>query len=104
MRNYRLLILAAMAVVCGISCVPQAFSQSLPPAAPKPKSKAEADAIRAVQTSTDPDTRLQKIDDVLTKFADTEYKNLLLDMAVQTAQMKGDQTLRLPGRSVTWTP
>jgi len=66
---------------------------SLPPAAPKVKSQKEAQAIQAVQAAPDPDTKLQKIDYVLTNFADTEFKNLLLDMAVQTAEQKADPTL-----------
>jgi tetratricopeptide (TPR) repeat protein len=57
---------------------------------PRVKSQKEADAIRAVQAATTADDRLKAIDNVLTKFADTEFKPLLLQMAMQTAQQKND--------------
>lgn len=72
---------------------PQSLPAALPPAAPKPKSQKEVQAIQAVQSATDPDDKLAKIDAVLTNFADTEFKDLLLDMAVQTAEQKGDMTV-----------
>lgn len=58
--------------------------------AQKPKSKSETEALTAVQTAATNDDRLKAIDNVLTKFADTEYKKVLLSMALQTAQQKGD--------------
>lgn len=58
--------------------------------AQKPKSKKEAEAIMAVQKATTPDERIQAIEDVLTKYSDTEFKVPLLQMAVQTEQQKGD--------------
>lgn len=58
--------------------------------AQKPKSQKEAQAIMAVQTAKTPDERIQAIEDVLTKYADTEFKVPLLQMAVQTEQQKGD--------------
>ncbi|HZU26977.1 MAG TPA: tetratricopeptide repeat protein [Bryobacteraceae bacterium] len=51
------------------------------------------EAIRAVQAATDPDAKLAAIDNVLTSFTDTEYKPLLLDMAVEAAEQKGDLAL-----------
>jgi len=58
--------------------------------AQKPKSKGEIEALQAVQKATTNDERLKAIDNVLTKFVDTEYKGVLLSMALQTAQQKGD--------------
>jgi tetratricopeptide (TPR) repeat protein len=58
--------------------------------AQKPKTKKEAQAIMAVQQATTPDARIQAIENVLDKFADTEYKPMLLQMAIQTEQQKGD--------------
>jgi tetratricopeptide (TPR) repeat protein len=91
MTNLKTLTFAVIAAVSlAVPFTPLAFSQDLPPAGPKVKTQKEADAIRAVQAATDPDSRLEKIDAVLTNFADTEFKNLLLDMAVEAAQQKGD--------------
>lgn len=58
--------------------------------AQKPKSPKEAQAIMAVQNAQTPDDRIQAIEAVLTKYADTEFKVLLLQMAVQTEEQKGD--------------
>ncbi|HUA21581.1 MAG TPA: hypothetical protein VMB25_22710 [Bryobacteraceae bacterium] len=65
-----------------------ALAFSLP--AQKVKSQKEAQAIMAVQTAKTPDERIQAIEAVLDKYADTEFKTLLLQMAVQTEEQKGD--------------
>jgi tetratricopeptide (TPR) repeat protein len=78
-----LLALGCSAVL--ISAV-SAFAQSQP----KPKSQKEIDALKAVQAATTADERLKAIDNVLTKFADTEFKVQLLQIAMQTAQQKND--------------
>ena len=79
----------------GSQSLPPAGSASLPPAAPKAKSQKEVQAIQAVQAAIDPDAKLEKIDFVLTNFADTEFKDLLLDMAVQAAEQKGDTVVAM---------
>jgi len=58
--------------------------------AQKPKSNGEREALVAVQSATTADDRLKAIDNVLTKYADTEFKAVLLSMALQTAQQKND--------------
>jgi tetratricopeptide (TPR) repeat protein len=58
--------------------------------AQKPKSPKESQAILAVQVAKTPDERIQAIENVLTNFADTEFKIPLLQMAVQSEQEKGD--------------
>ena len=61
---------------------------------PKPKSPKESEALQKVQTAAQAqnyDAELQAINDVLVNFADTEYKPLLLNMAMDAAQRKGDQ-------------
>ena len=57
---------------------------------PKPKSKGEVEAIVAIQNATTPQARLAAIDNLLTKYADTEFKPMVLAMAAQTAQQMGD--------------
>lgn len=63
---------------------------------PKVKSKKEAEAFQAmqqtIQTGT-PEAQLKAIDDFLTNFADTQFKVLLLQNAMQIAQQKGDAPL-----------
>lgn len=58
--------------------------------AQKPKSPKETQAILAVQVAKTPDERITAIENVLTNFADTEFKVALLQMAVQSEQEKND--------------
>jgi tetratricopeptide (TPR) repeat protein len=58
--------------------------------AQKPKSKGEIEAIQAVQAAKTPDEQIKAIENVLTKYADTEFKNVLIEMAMQIEEQKGD--------------
>ncbi|HLK17912.1 MAG TPA: tetratricopeptide repeat protein [Bryobacteraceae bacterium] len=58
--------------------------------APAPKSQKELEALQAWQAATDPDQRIKAIENVLTKFADTEFKIPLLEDAMQLEQRKRD--------------
>lgn len=59
-------------------------------AQPKPKSQKELDALMAIQNTQDPDARIAAVDNLLTKFADTEFKGWALFMAAASAQQKND--------------
>ncbi len=67
-----------------------AAQQPAAPKGPQPKSQKEVDALMAIKNATTPDARLKAIDDLLNNFADTEFKNQVLDMAVDTARQKND--------------
>ncbi|HEX5228777.1 MAG TPA: tetratricopeptide repeat protein [Bryobacteraceae bacterium] len=58
--------------------------------AQKIKSQKEQQAILAVQVAKDADERIKAIENVLTNFADTEFKVTLLQMALQTEEQKND--------------
>jgi len=58
--------------------------------AQKPKSQKEVQAITAVQVAATPDDRIKAVENVLTNFADTEFKVPLLQIAVQAAEQKND--------------
>jgi tetratricopeptide (TPR) repeat protein len=58
--------------------------------AQKPKSQKEVDAINAAISATDPATRIKAVDDALQKFADTEFKPMLLTMQVGAAADMND--------------
>ena len=73
-----------LATVCAAGII------SAQPKAPQAKSQKEVDALMAIQNATTPDARLAAIDNLLTKFADTEFKVMALNMAAATAQQKGD--------------
>jgi tetratricopeptide (TPR) repeat protein len=74
--------------------------------AQKIKSPKEQSAILAVQVAKTPDERIAAIENVLTNFADTEFKVALLQMAVQAEQQKNDyaQTIFYADRLVKADP
>lgn len=67
---------------------------------PTVKSKKEAEAFQAMQTTLqssqgNPDAQLKAVDEFLTKFADTEFKVILLQNAMQISQQKRDPALTI---------
>lgn len=56
----------------------------------KPKSEKERQAIVAIQNATDPDARIAAADNLLTKFADTDFKVYALQAMAYSAREKGD--------------
>jgi hypothetical protein len=56
----------------------------------RPKSQKEMEALRAFQDARTPDQQLQAIENVITNFADTEFKVMLLQTAMQIEQRKDD--------------
>jgi tetratricopeptide (TPR) repeat protein len=92
MKNYLLAVTAALALTSFAFAQQQPGQQAAPAqqAGPKVKSQKELDALKKVQAATTPQERLDAIDGVLENFNDTEYKHILLDMAVQTAQQVRD--------------
>jgi len=98
--NHRVavLIVAALALVA-LTWAQQA--QPAPPAKPaesaqpvakqpQPKSKAEAEAVMAIFNAPDIDTRIKAVEELLTKFADSEFKVVALQVAAATYQQKND--------------
>ena len=80
-RRFRnLAALACSAMTIGVGAL----------SAQKPKSPKEVQAIQAVQAAQTVDDRIKAIENVLTNFADTEFKVVLLQMALQGEQQKGD--------------
>ena len=62
-------------------------------AGPKPHSQKEVDALKKVQADAQAnnlDAEITDINAVLENFADTEYKDMLLNMAMEASQRKGD--------------
>jgi len=56
----------------------------------KVKSKKEGEAINAINAATTVDDRIKAIENVLNTFKDTEFKSMLLQMAMQLEVQKGD--------------
>lgn len=58
--------------------------------AQKPKSQKEVDAIMAMQNATDADGRIKAAQELIQKFADTEFKPYALYYIASSYQQKGD--------------
>lgn len=57
---------------------------------PAPKSKSELEAIQAMLSAQDPDARIKAAENLLTKYADTDYKALALYVEATAYQQKND--------------
>jgi tetratricopeptide (TPR) repeat protein len=58
--------------------------------AQKVKSQKEAEAVNAVVAAQTPDARIAAVENLLSKFKDTEFKAAVLEMAANAAQQKND--------------
>src|SRR5690606_12916322 len=76
----------AVTALLGLSLL----AQSADTKQPKPKTQKEVDAINAVFGAQDPDSRIAAVENLLTKFADTEFKSIALYIATASAEQKND--------------
>lgn len=76
-------------LVIGTMAGTLAFAQKQPP---KPKSNAEIQALQALFGAQTPDARIKAADDLITKFADTDFKSIALQAEAEGYQQKGDST------------
>src|SRR5579863_9452904 len=58
--------------------------------AQKVKSKAEGEALQAIQTEQDPAAMMAKVDAFVAKFADTEFKAWVYTRGAEAAERKND--------------
>jgi tetratricopeptide (TPR) repeat protein len=72
---------AVLALAAGL-----AFAQK----PPQPKSQKELEALQAIFNEQDPTKRIAAVENLLTNFADTEFKTVALQIAASSAQQKGD--------------
>lgn len=75
--------MAAGALLC-VSTL--AFGQK----APQVKSQKEGEAIQAIMNAGTPDQKIAAVENLLTKYADTEYKAIALQIATNAAREKND--------------
>jgi tetratricopeptide (TPR) repeat protein len=63
------------------------------PKGPAPKSKAELEALQAIfQQANNPDAVIKLADEFVTKFADSDFKENILNMEAQAYHQKKDET------------
>jgi tetratricopeptide (TPR) repeat protein len=74
--------------ICALAtALPELLAQQKPPT---PKSKGELEALQALFGAMDPDARIKAADNVLTKYADTEFKSVVLYLEAMSYQQKND--------------
>ena len=78
-------------IVLGAMALSQAMAQ-------KPKTPKEVEALQALFAAQDPDAKIKAAQNVITKFADTEFKAICLQIIAQSYQQKGDAE-----NSVVWS-
>lgn len=67
-----------------------AFAQTANPKQPQPKSQKELDAVQAIFQAPDPDARIAAAKELVTKFADTDFKATAFYVGAFSYQQKGD--------------
>ena len=77
----RMILTGALALAVGL---PALMAQ------PKPKSQKEVEALMAIQNAQDPDSRIKAVDNLITHFADTEFKDFALFIAAFSYQQKNE--------------
>ncbi len=80
---FRMLLLAALPAAL-------AFAQTANPKQPQPKSQKELDAVQAIFQAPDPDARIAAAKELVTKFADTDFKATAFYVGAFSYQQKGD--------------
>src|SRR5579862_9875823 len=77
-------------IVGGILALVTGLSGLMAQKQPQPKSPKEVEALQAMFNAQDPDTRIKAAEDLLTKFADTEFKAIALFFEAASYEQKGD--------------
>jgi tetratricopeptide (TPR) repeat protein len=80
--------LSAFALAVGLCA--GLYAQDKQPPGPKPKTKAEFDALNAMFGATDPDARIKAGEDVIANFANTEFKSIVFFTIADAYGKKND--------------
>jgi tetratricopeptide (TPR) repeat protein len=87
----RTILTGILALGAGLSCL-MAQAPAAAPKGPAPKSKAEMEALQALQAAQgNPDATIAACENLITKFADTDFKGIALYMEADAYEKKNDQ-------------
>ena len=87
LRMKRMILTGLLAIGAGATCL---LAQGAPKG-PAPKSKGELEALQALQAAgNDPDKAIAASENLITKFADTDFKAVALYIEADAYQRKGD--------------
>jgi tetratricopeptide (TPR) repeat protein len=83
-----MILTGALALVAGVSIL---MAQAAPPKAPAPKSKDELAALQAlINARSNPDATIKAAEELITKFADTDFKDMALFSEAGAWEQKRD--------------
>src|SRR6188472_2162868 len=82
----RIMLATALALLSGVTGL---MAQ---PKQPAPKSPKEVEALQALFGAQDPDARIKAGQELLTKFADTEFKGIAMYLITVSYEQKNDFT------------
>jgi tetratricopeptide (TPR) repeat protein len=83
-----MILTGALALAAGVSSL---MAQAAPPKAPAPKSKEELAALQAlINARSSPDATIKAAEDLMTKFADTDFKDMALFSEAGAYEQKHD--------------
>jgi len=88
----RMILTGILALATGLTGL-MALPQAQPAKGPTVKSKGEGEAVNALFTAAqagNADATIKAADDLVTKFSDTEFKEIALQLEATTYQQKGD--------------
>lgn len=85
----RMIFTGILALTAGLSG-PMAQAAQPQAAQPKIKSNGERKAVLAIQSATEPDAIIKAAEDLLSNYADSDYKEYALTMEAKAYQMKHD--------------
>ncbi|MGA3094860.1 MAG: hypothetical protein ABSF25_00265 [Bryobacteraceae bacterium] len=86
----RVILTGILAMAAGIACLAGQAPGGKPPAGPQAKSPAELKAVQALLAAQDPDSVIKTAEDLLTKYADTQFKDAALAMEADAYRSKDD--------------
>jgi tetratricopeptide (TPR) repeat protein len=85
----RMILTGILAIGTGATCLMAQATAG--PKGPAPKSKGEVEALQALQAAGgDPDKSIAAAENLITKFADTDFKSIALYIEADAYQRKGD--------------
>jgi tetratricopeptide (TPR) repeat protein len=100
-----MILTGILAIGAGVPCI---MAQAPPPAqaakAPAPKSKSELEALQALQAAGgDPDKSIAAAENLITKFADTDFKGIALYIEADAYQKKSTMPNTTPADRALFT-
>jgi tetratricopeptide (TPR) repeat protein len=84
----RIILTGILAMAAGIACLAAQAQSGKTPTGPQAKSPAELKAVQAMMVARDPDAIIKAAEDLMTKYADTQFKEAALAIEAEGYRSK----------------